>query len=277
MKNKLRALARHDTPDVRMRVKASPVYAAHIERAQAMQDIKSPARFTKPLLVRFTVMAAILATLLIGLFAWPAAPTTTVHLAINPSLSMTLSSRQIILSVDALNDDAETLLSSIESLEGLTFEQGFEAFILGAEAQGYLIPGQSGLLYDVTGNRPKHVEEQLKQIEATVRAILETRMPDLDMMRGMAGRPTSIELDVMAHYGLSIMHARLIGTILRQHEDLEMDDLITLSIRELRELLGDDAQQGPKHPFDGDDFPNRPDVPKRPDTPGPPDLPGHSG
>ena len=274
MKNKLRALAKHDTPDVRSAIKASAVYQTHM--AQAHTGYRPSIWHTiQPVRARLAAVALIFIALVIGLFALPTSPTTTVHLSFNPSLTMTLSDRQTILSVDALNADAETMLSHMDSLEGKAFDQGFEMLLLSAQAQGYLVPGQSGLLYDVTGNRPKHVEEQLKRIEDMVKAIIAERMPDLDVMRGMAGRPTDIELDVMAHYGLSIMHARLIGTILREHEELTMEELVTLSIRELRDLLGDDGHQGPRHPFD-DEFPNRPDVPKRPNTPGPPDLPNQN-
>lgn len=275
MKNKVRTLAKHDTPDVRSAIKASTVYQNHM--AQASTGYRPPIWHTlRPFRAQFAAFTLIFIALMIGLFARPTSPTTTLHLSFNPSLTMTLSSRQTILAVEALNADAETMLSNMDSLEGKAFDQGFEILILSAQAQGYLVSGQSGLLYDVTGNRPKHVEEQLRQIEAMVKAIIAARMPDLDVMRGMAGRPTDIELDVMAHYGLSIMHARLIGTILRVHEEMTMEDLVTLSIRELRDLLGDDDHQGPRHPFDGDDFPNRPDVPKRPNTPGPPDLPNRN-
>ncbi len=275
MKNKLRTLAKRDTPDVREAIKTSAVYRTHMAQATAESN-RSIWHSIRPYRGRLAVVTMVLITLLVGLFALPSAPTTTLHLSFNPSLTMTLSNRQTILTVDALNADARAMLSQMDSLEGQAFEQGFENLLIEAQAQGYLTVGQSGLLYDLTGNRPEHVEAQLKQIEEIVKAIIAERMPDLDVMRGMAGRPTDLELDVMAHYGLSIMHARLIGTILREDASLTMEDLVDLSIRELRALLSEDSHHGPRHPFDDGDFPNRPDVPKRPDTPGPPNLPNQN-
>lgn len=56
---------------------------------------------------------------------------------INPSISIQVNAQEIVMSLSAENEDAETLLQGMK-LTGLTFEEALKAIVEAADEQGYL-------------------------------------------------------------------------------------------------------------------------------------------
>ena len=252
MKKKLRHEAYKHTPDLKEAIKATPEYQHFVNHAG--QHAKR-----RNILKRLTYavsasLAVVLFFLVFPLITGNDVQPSEVYFEVNPAFVLKVDANDNVSEFDPLNEDGITLGNALSDIEGKPFEDAIDAIIDEALALGLIDPEESTLLYDVINENSDLEQRHMERLETKLSEIKNARMPDIDMMRGIGGRPTETELDVAREYDLGVMHARIIGNILAESDEYTFEDLAEMNMRELMELsemIPPRSGNGPhRHPFD---------------------------
>ncbi len=256
MKKQLKHIAKQDTPDIKDDIKNSHSYQTFVTSSH--QQKSKP--FFSPL--RIVYAGAFSMVIILMVFLTPALNQpvySEVYIEFNPSFTLNLSDQDTVHQIQGLNDDGVALIHSLGDLEGETLNVALEQLIDQAIDMGF-INEDNTIVYDVVGTNTEHHRIQLASLLEDIKT---HKLPNMTIMRGMGGMPSESERSISEDYDIGVMHARLIGLVLLEKEDVTIDDLIDLTLPELRAMLNgyDDMPSNthPRHPFDDGDFPgNRP-------------------
>lgn len=159
----------------------------------------------------------------------------TVSLDVNPSIELEVNRSEVVLAVNALNDDGAAVLGTMD-LKGSKLDVAVNALIGSMLRGGYLSELSNSILISVDGK------------DADASAALQTRLTEeisgllsTDSFQGAVLSQTvshDAELDdLAATYGVTAGKAQLIRQIVRQDSRYTYDDLAALSINELNLLI----------------------------------------
>ncbi len=267
MREHIRKEARKDVPDIRERIKAEPSYRTFIQKARQ----KEPRRgfFGK---LRLATAGTFAVLLLLLFLALPAGREdhTEIFIEINPSFTLLLNEDDEVEAFIPGNSDAEILFEAAGSPVGMMFEDAIDMLFDKGVELNFIREGESFILYDAISADKALEDRHLEMLEHRLASLIVEKARNVQMARGLGGSPTEKELEVTEDYGINLMRARLIGNILTQEEDIEIEDLLDKSIRELLDKIDGHHRAGPpageddypsRHPFDNDNLP--PNMPGR--------------
>lgn len=162
---------------------------------------------------------------------------TYIGLRINPEIEMIADENGTIVSANAVNTDGEVVLSAVE-LEGKTAEDAVEAFTETAIDLGYMDveAGKDTVNIDVQSESTEAAEKVEKSLSDKVMKFFEKK--------GIAGKVSKEVLDTYLaaaeEWNVTPGHAKMIARVLEANPELTYDELMSLTVKELLELLKTD-------------------------------------
>ncbi len=261
MEKYIKDQAKKNTPDLIDYIKSSVEYQAFVQERQTQ-------RSAKPLVgrLRLATAGAFALVLLLMFFITPNLQQpvySEVYIEFNPSFTFKLNDRDEVYDITPLNADAETLIANLDDLTNKHIDEALDALLDEAIAQGFIDGDTTTILYDIVGEAGELKERHTALVEQRLETIRNEKLPSVALMAAMGGMPTENERSIVEEHDIGVMHARLIGIILNENPDLEIEDLIGKTLPELRAYLTDnenqqpDYENRPRHPFDDDDFSGR--------------------
>jgi hypothetical protein len=159
---------------------------------------------------------------------------TYIGLRINPEIEMVADENGTIVSANAVNEDGEVVLSTVE-LEGKTIEDATEAFTETAVDLGFMDPeaGKDTVYVDVNGESAEATEKVEKKINDKLVKFFEKK--------GISGKVSKEVLDTYLataeEWNVTPGHAKIIARVLTANPELTYDELLNLTVKDLLELL----------------------------------------
>lgn len=255
MKKRIKDLADQGVPDFKDDIKSSDTYLTFM--AERQNETRSwrinPNK-------AFTGLAAAM-VILLAFILFPTQETSTqsstLYFEINPSFMIELDDSDTVSDVDGLNADGNAIIDT--SMIGTPFEDAMDTLIDNALDNDLIDAERSDLLYDVLSENDELKDRHLALVESKLSDIQESKLPSMTMHRGIGGAPTEAEQEIVETYDIGLMHARLIGRIMSEDETKTIEDLVDKSMPELMNELDEGMMpgqnDGPRHPFDDEDFP----------------------
>ena len=241
IKRRVKDAFEQDVPDVLSQIKASPEF-----RVPPKESVFSWNRlFTRKAVLSLT--SVIVITLIIfTAFIRNNDPVvaSTITLEVNPSIQITLDEDDKVITVTALSDDGEAVVSRDITYLGMSLDEVLEVLIARLEARGYLVTTTDDsniILIDVTATN----ETIRNRVETALRNKLNTEMGRLpaphwvlnarDIPLTEEQRQAAMEDHRVAMYTRAKM--MLIYRIHALDDSYTVEDLIPLTIRELYRIF----------------------------------------
>ena len=163
-----------------------------------------------------------------------------VGLRINPEIELVVDDDGNVVSVNAINEDGETVLCQIE-LVGLTVEEAAELFTSMAVELGFIdVDAQNATVYILADGLD---EEFVAEIEANITI----KINDFFTEKGIFGKATKEDLeelkDLAEEWKVSLKDAKLINRILELYPEMTLEEVQDLSFEEMMELVKNDAKE----------------------------------
>lgn len=242
-KNKIEDLIRQkaakDVPDVLSSIKETPEYTRFMDDANMHQE--NPARLKRlaPLLASMTAL------FLFGIIMFaPGMPddtpeiATSVQMEINPSFSIDLDSDDLVIELNAYNDDAEVLLQDQDDLIGKDLDTAIDRLIARSIELGYMSSENNDVLFTVSGEDGEKTEELKAHIEQKVPEVASRHgVMNASMMRSVAGPPGEGEIEEAREHGVGFMQMRLVNLILSETDTYTLEELTEKNVPELKAIL----------------------------------------
>ena len=165
---------------------------------------------------------------------------TYIGLRINPEIEMIADETNTVVSANAINDDGEVLLSTVE-LEGKTVEDATVEFTEAAIDLGYMDPAKG------TDTVYVDVNSESEAVAEKVEKSLSDKLTKYFTNKGLAGKVSEEVLqtyiDTADEWNVSPGHAKLIVRTLSANPELTYNELLDLTVRDLLELLKADKHE----------------------------------
>ena len=162
---------------------------------------------------------------------------TYVSLKVNPEIELIVDDNGEVVSVNAVNEDGEVVISEGE-FEGKTVEEACEEFTEISTELGYIdVDINDNTVYlHVDGKDEETVEEIVTKVTK--------RMHDFFDKKGIYGRVSNEELKefetLAREWNVSVKDAKLINRILELYPEMSVEEIIALSIEEKIDLIKKD-------------------------------------
>ena len=187
---------------------------------------------------RWTSLAAVAAALVLcvsvfGYNFWKSgsAVDSVVLLDVNPSISLTLNTREEVLSANALNEEAQVVLGDMD-LKGTDLNVAVNAIIGSMFQNGYLSDLQNSILVSVENAD----EQRSAQLQAEISNVINSSFGSSGVGASVLSQ-TVTETDELTQlaqtYGISVGKAALIQEVVAQDSTLTVESLAPLSINEI--------------------------------------------
>ena len=184
-------------------------------------------------------VAAVLAFMLCGgvaLHGWQAsnAVASVVSLDVNPSIQLQVSSREKVLSAEALNEEAQTVLADME-LKGTQLKVAVNAIVGSLLQNGYLDSISSAILISVEDEDAQRASRLEAALTDEVNAALQNASAGAAVLSQVMTQDAGLETQAQAN-SISVGKAALIQRIQELNSKLAFADLAELSVEELKQL-----------------------------------------
>lgn len=154
-----------------------------------------------------------------------------VLLDVNPSISLTLNTREEVLSANALNEEAQVVLGDMD-LKGTDLNVAVNAIIGSMFQNGYLSDLQNSILVSVENAD----EQRSAQLQAEISNVINSSFGSSGVGASVLSQ-TVTETDELTQlaqtYGISVGKAALIQEVVAQDSTLTVESLAPLSINEI--------------------------------------------
>ncbi len=180
--------------------------------------------------------------LLVSGLQWVNTSTSYVTVDINPSIILTTNPFDKVVEVEALNEDAETLLVNLE-LIGLQVDEAVELIIAEATEMGYIDLLAEGEIAMVTAyNRDEVDEKQSEKIRQRIQDRLEKR----EMAVNVVGHEAVAEQKELANeLGVTLGKVLFVQRLQEKYPTLGGDELYEMSIKDIMIKVKDIRGNGP--------------------------------
>jgi len=160
----------------------------------------------------------------------------TISLDVNPSIEINVNANDKVISVNAYNDDAKTIIGNMD-FKGSSLEVTVNALIGSLLRNGYLSDTANSILVSVDGkdaNKNKKIEEELVE---EIEEILSSSNLQASVLSQVLDKDDIIE-KYAQDYGISKGKATLIYEIINSENSAHtFEELISLTINELNLLV----------------------------------------
>lgn len=156
---------------------------------------------------------------------------TVLYLDINPSIAITLNSKEKIIGVDARNDDGKAILEDLsfrgKSLEFITLE-----IIHRLKSEQYLLTHEDVLLVSVYSKNTQRANAEIERVDLILKDAL--KKSNIDPIVIMQTMQTSGTLEQLAkNYNITESRLHFIGLLMRFNPNLVLEDLVNMSLQDL--------------------------------------------
>ncbi len=159
-----------------------------------------------------------------------------VLLDVNPSLSLSVDDEETVLEAEALNEDAEEILGTMD-LEGTSLEVAVNALIGSMLQKGYLGDDQNSVLVSVENDDAQRGSELEQEVSEAITSAMQTDSVSASVLSQTISTSDD-ELTALAEsYGISLGKAALIQEVIEQDDTLSFEDLATLNIHEIALII----------------------------------------
>ena len=226
----------HAAPDVLDRILSS--YDEQKGNVISMNEIINTNTSSKKNKSRWAPLAAVAAALALcvsvfGFNVWKAgsAVDSVVMLDVNPSISLTLNTREEVISANALNEEAQVVLGDMD-LRGTDLNVAVNAIIGSMLQNGYLSDLQNSILVSVENAD----QQRSAQLQAEISSAISASFGSSGVTASVLSQ-TVTETDELTQlaqeYGISVGKAALIQEVVAQDPTLQAASLAPLSINEI--------------------------------------------
>ncbi len=162
-----------------------------------------------------------------------------VSMRINPEIELVVDEEGTVVSVNAINEDGQTVLCQIEVI-GLTCEEAAEEFTSIAVELGYIdVDCEEAKVYILTDGIN---EEFVLELEAKVT----DKVNEFFTQKGIYGKAVKEELedfrDKAVEWAISEKEARIVDRILQLYPEMTEEEVLALTYEERINLIRDDAK-----------------------------------
>lgn len=154
-----------------------------------------------------------------------------VLLDVNPSISLTVSAKEKVLTAEALNEDGEAVLSDL-NLKNVELTTAVNAIIGSMLQKGYLSDLQNAILVSVENDD----QDKAAQLEALISQVISNVFSDSNLESAVLTQTVTEDetiTQLAAAYSISVGKAALIQALIQQDETLTADNLAALTINDL--------------------------------------------
>ena len=228
LEQRLRTAVEHAAPDPLDRI-----LAACGPQAGTVLPFESPKKKRRWAPLAVAAALVVMCCGAFGISSWRGANAvdSVVMLDVNPSLSMTVSSKERVLSVTPFNQDAEVILGDMD-LTGTDLDVAVNALIGSMLQNGYLSDIQNAILVSVE-NQDAAKSAQLQQhLTDTINSVFQGGSLEGAVLSQTVTE--SADLNALAQqYGISVGKASLIQEVIAQDSTLTFASLAPLSVNEI--------------------------------------------
>lgn len=173
---------------------------------------------------------------------WVNTSATYVAVDINPSIVLTTNPWDKVVEVEALNEDAETLLVDLE-LIGLQVEEAVELIIAEATEMGYIDLLAEGEVVMITAYNHEKVDEKLSE---RIRERVQERLENREMAVNVVGHEAVAEQKELANeLGVTLGKVLFVQRMMEKYPELGGEELYTMPIKEIMAKVKDLRGNGP--------------------------------
>ena len=155
-----------------------------------------------------------------------------VMLDVNPSLSLSVDAEEKVLSAEALNEDAEKVLGSME-LKDTSREVAVNAIIGSMLQKGYLGDLQNAVLVSVENDDAARGEALQKKVSETIANAAQNGSLDAAVLSQLISSNDAALAELAKQYDISLGKAALIHEVIAQVPTLTFEDLAPMAINEI--------------------------------------------
>jgi uncharacterized membrane protein YkoI len=216
-----------------------------LSRCKEQQKTVVPITAARPKPKRATraLLAASLALVLVGggggLFYQQAyTVASVVSLDVNPSIQLTVSPREKVLSCWALNPEAEEILAEMgggADLKGTKLDVAVNAIVGALVRHGYLSSISSAILISVEDQNQGRAAKLQQELTAAVDAVLQDQSSGASVLSQTVEQVAGLDEQAKANH-ISTGKAALVNQVIAQNSALEFEALAQLSVEELKDL-----------------------------------------
>lgn len=193
---------------------------------------------------RIVSAAAVLALLIGGVWGFNSynvanAVDSTISLDVNPSIEIKTNAKDRVLSVDALNEDAKTVIGDMD-FTNTDLDVTINALIGALLRHGYIDEYKNSILLSVDNRDMEKSEAMRVKLLEEINSILKQDGIDPAVLSRVARHDADIE-DLAERYGISEAKADLIEDIIEGKSWYSFEDLANLTINELNLLANSPA------------------------------------
>lgn len=254
LEQRIRAAVMHATPDRLNEILSScgqqrnatciPMCRSHTDEQTEgvimnMSEQKNKNSKSKKFKKSFTAivaMAAMFALCFVGynLFQKNVTPAadSVVILDVNPSLSLSVDADEKVLSVEALNDDAEKVLGNME-LKNTSLEVAINAIIGSMLQKGYLGDLQNAILVSVENEDTARGEALQQKVTEAIANAAQNGSLDAAVLSQLIHTDHAALAELANQYHISLGKAALIQEVIAQVSTLNFEDLAPMTINEI--------------------------------------------
>lgn len=160
-----------------------------------------------------------------------------IMLDVNPSFSMSVNSKEKVLAVEAENEDAKTVLGTMD-LAGSSLEVAVNALVGSMLQHGYLDELQNSILVSVENKDAARGEQLQKKVAAAITNIMQGGTLEGAVLSQTVSPSDTALVSLADQYQISLGKAALIQEAVAQDPTLSFDDMADLSIHEIALITG---------------------------------------
>lgn len=180
--------------------------------------------------------------LLVAGLQWVNTSASYVSVDINPSIMLTTNPWEKIVEVEALNEDAETLLVNLK-LIGLQVDEAVELIIAEATEMGYIDLLAEGEIAMVTAYDDDEVDEERSE---KIRERIQDRLEKREMAVNVVGHEAVAEQKELANeLGVTLGKVLFVQKMMERYPELGGAELYTMSIKDIMIKIKDLRGNGP--------------------------------
>ncbi|MCD7750799.1 MAG: PepSY domain-containing protein, partial [Lachnospiraceae bacterium] len=232
---RIRTAAEHAAPD-----QLDKILSSCDEQKGEIVQMTTYKKNKKKGIAAFAAAAAAL-VLCLGIYAIAGNIRTTavdsvILLDVNPSLSLSVNSKEKVVDVEALNADAEEVLGDMD-LEGTSLEVAVNALIGSMLQKGYLDGSRNSVLVSVESENTERGAQLEQEVSEAITLAMQSDSVEASVLTQTISTSDE-ELSALAEtYGISLGKAALIQEVISQDATLTFEDLVSLNISEIALLI----------------------------------------
>ncbi|MBR2614932.1 MAG: hypothetical protein IKC71_05000 [Clostridia bacterium] len=162
-----------------------------------------------------------------------------VSMRINPEIELVVDKDGIVVGVNAINEDGETVLSELD-LVGMTVEEAGQSFTEMATTLGFIDVDNENVVYILAKGKNKRFNEKIEDK-------ITEKINDFFDRKGIFGKVSLEEIEkfetLATEWNVSVEEAIVINRVLELYPEMTVEEVTALSFREKLDLIKDNSSK----------------------------------